>query len=153
MSEPHKSPRWRKWLLIGSLALNALIIFLLVGAMLRGPDMRYRNSTPSAGLPGVMRALPKPYQHQLRDAFRDKKADHKAIRQEFAGLRRELAETLTAADFDIDKVSALMDRHRAITEQIAGNGRALLLQTISEMSAEDRAEFAENLTKKRRRKR
>ena len=152
MAQTATGKNWQKWLLIGSLALNVLIIGLLIGAMLRGPDRQKRPPNFNGGLPGLIRAVPEGHHKTMKDAFREQKAAHADLRRELGVLRREFIVALQAEPFDMGVVEAALDKHRAVTSRISDTGRETILKTIAAMSEEDRQEFAANLQKRRSRR-
>ena len=152
MAQTETGRNWQKWLLIGSLALNVLIIGLLIGATLRGPDRKMRPPNFNGGLPGLIHAVPKGHHKTMKDAFREQKTTHADLRRELGVLRREFIAALQAEPFDMGVVEAAFDKYRAVTSRISETGRKTILKTVAAMSEEDRKEFAANLQKRRSRR-
>ena len=149
MAETEK-PR-RNWLLIGSLALNLLVIGAIVGVAIRGgPPDRHRRG-PDNGLPAIARALPSEYRDDLRDKLRETwtKSDR---RQERDAIRAAFISAVQADEFDGDAVRALIQRQRDLASGMSENMADILVGVLASMSKEDRAEFAENLQHPRKKK-
>ena len=125
--KPAGMSRGLRWLLIGSLALNLLIVGLAGGAMLSwGKGGRpHPARLDQIGGP-LTRALTHHDRHaigrELRRAARaqtDQRGAHKAIfRAMIAELRKE--------SFDAEAVQALMARQRAFLTDRLSNGQTLL---------------------------
>lgn len=154
MADPKPKMRgWHRWLLIGSLALNALIISAIVGMVLRGPPSPRGSDAAAAaapGLAGILRAIPSEHHSKLKREFRENRDEHRDIRRKLGSLRADLATAIEADPFNVDDVRDIMNSHREVTTQIAEGGQEILLNALSEMSAGDREKFAENLRRKRK---
>lgn len=142
---PQKPRRALRWLLIASLGLNLLIMGAVVGAIVSGG--------PKRGGPPGERMISAPYV----DAFdrEDKRAMRQVMRaqlpprremiaQNMADYRAFLAE-LRADSFDQTAALAIMERQLARASETVKLGRALSIERLGAMSAEDRRAYADRL--------
>lgn len=146
-----KSGRWIKWALFVSLALNLLVVGVVVGA---GASNRSAEKRPepsriarSLGLGPYGDALTKSQMSDLRPALSKRLPD---IRNSRRNLRRGVSETvqlLRAEPFDPDAFEAIMNAQGAAAFKLQETGRAILVERVIAMSAEDRAVFADRLEK------
>jgi len=144
-AEPRR--RWLRWALIGSLALNLLLVGLIAGAILRGPPDRI------SGGPGLWRyahALPDPYRRDLIRSVRRSRDAWSGPRTELRGKREELAAALRADPFEIDAVAAIFAEEQRLAGALAERGSALIVDQIARMSPDERARYAEAITRHRR---
>ncbi|MDX5357907.1 MAG: periplasmic heavy metal sensor [Rhodobacterales bacterium] len=147
---PRMSRRMR-WLLIGSLTLNLLVVGVVAGAALRfaggdlPPPPRSIGFGPwSAGLDrDDHKALRKAFAatgHDFRGEWRAERADREAL---VAALRTE--------PFDAEALRAIAQR---MTERSQGRmelGQRLVLDHIEAMTPEQRKAFADRIEKSRKR--
>jgi len=145
---PPKARRWMTWALVASLGLNLGMIGLAAGAFFKGPPP---NRVAGPALAQYARALPRPYDHDLRHALRSSRGEWKGPREALRAQRGALAEALTADPFDVEAVRAILEREDALSDELAARGARLLLDQIGRMSAEDRAAYAAALLERRRR--
>lgn len=136
----------RNWLLVGSLALNLLIVGLIVGALAsKGgrPDRKF--GPPEAGIPLVFRALPEGSRDAARAELKQFRDSEKDRRREMRALRDGLIAALEAEPFDAASVQALVDRQTGLIADVQSSVGTILLDTITEMSPAERAQYASNL--------
>ena len=137
---------WGRVLLIGSLALNLLVVGLVAGALLSGGPPGDRNPALRAlGYGPFLQALPRADRAAMAEAFKEKAGSFRENRRE---LRREFdrfLELLRADPLDADALRAAIDRQRARISERQALGSALLVDRIVAMSAEDRAAYADKL--------
>ena len=145
--ETTKTPRrWGRYLLVGSLALNLLIIGVVAGTLLGGPRDRDRNPLlRDLGFGPFVHALPKSSKNELTDAL---KREAGSLRDNRAELRKHFEAFLAAlrADpYDPEEVARLIadQRNRIGERQVIG--QKLLLEHIATMSAGERADYADAL--------
>lgn len=137
---------WLRVLLVLSLALNLLVVGALVGASVMGS--KWRSHHPSrlemAGGPLTRALSPEDRRaigKEMRKAYR-KEAGHRARHHdELLGL----AEDLKATPFDPAAVEQRLARHRQSFDDRLGLGLQLLTKRLTQMSAEDRAAYADRL--------
>jgi uncharacterized membrane protein len=143
-----KTRRWMTWALIASMGLNFALIGLAAGAFFKGPRP---DHVSGPALAQYARALPRPYDRDLRHALRSSRGEWTGPREALRAQRGALAEALTAEPFDVEAVRAILEREDALADDLAARGKTLLLDQIGRMSAEDRAAFAAALREPRRR--
>ena len=149
-SEPSaKSSGRYRWLLISSLAVNLVVLGVIGGFLIRGPDMKPRSSD---AMPLLYREMPAEFRKSLREEFKANREKMSVSRREIGELRTQLIDALEAENFDIANVEALMGRYSEITRNIQASAQSALLEAIRRMDPEDRAEYASNLRKPRKRK-
>ncbi|MEO0912160.1 MAG: periplasmic heavy metal sensor [Pseudomonadota bacterium] len=152
MAEEAKAPvrrRWMRILLIMSLSVNLLFLGLLAGAAWTGPGAP-RLTGPGGEFRVMERALPKEAREALMaDMWRDRQAFH-GKRRELGEIRREMIETLRTEPFDRAAMEALLARQREFWLEMGTKGQMLMLERIEAMTPEERATFADNLAKWRK---
>jgi uncharacterized membrane protein len=148
MSETPKSsfPTWMKVLLVGSLAVNLAVIGLVAGLALRGPFGEARPQFgPQDGLLAMQRSMPDGPRRSLGREFFKRRDEVGDLRSEMGELRRELPELLEAQPFDVEAVRANLEAQRGKMSFVADEAMTLFVDTIANMSDDERKEFAENL--------
>lgn len=157
MSEQSSTPRasrWKTWALVASLAVNLLIVGLVVGAGLRGgPDRGHYKPSEGADFRSITQALPEKARGDLRKSVLGRDGTMRERRQRSADLRRDLILVLEAETFNPGALETLFTEQRTVLGDLAKDGHTLLLETISQMTPEERATFAENLRKGHKKKR
>jgi uncharacterized membrane protein len=148
--ETTKTNRWQRILLVGSLALNLAVIGLVVGITFGGggKDRMQRFDLTVGPLTRAMDG-------DRRDAVRDALRESGAFRpQDRSNMRRDmgaLVDTLRADKFDESAFRDVLMRQR---ERLAAGQAAVvdaLSGEISDMSVEERADFADRLEEQLRR--
>lgn len=146
MTEEKKTLGWPlRLLLLGSLALNLLVIGLAVGAIWRfGGDHGHRPPLPMAAT--LYRALP--------DADRDYLRQHAHGRLDARQTRRaqdmaELAAALRASPFDAARFAALLEQHEMRRAEGHEVMRAALIDRIAAMDTGARAAYADRIERMR----
>ncbi len=136
-----KSPLWMRLLLGVSLAVNLAVAGLAVGAVLRhgGPE---RDRGPHSLGVALYRALPDQDRQALRDAGRARHEERREARTEdlgamLAALRRE--------PFDPEAVSVLLRDQVERTRTMHLGLQEHLVTRVAEMSARDRAAYADRI--------
>lgn len=136
-----RSP-WVKRGLILSVLVNLLLAGLLVGAGVRNHMHRMRGAE---GFGPLVKAMTPEDRAALRDSFKGQGDDWKAFRDENDKSFADLAAIIAADPFDRAAAEAVLDRQSAGFDKRMAAGRALLLDRIADMTATDRAAFAERL--------
>lgn len=146
-----RSPRWMRWLLFGSLALNLAVVGIVAGGVLRhgGPD---RNGPPRG------RDFIAPYTSAFSDSQR-----RELGRELFASFERkrgdarppapfrayrETLELLRAEPFDragFEQVLSAQDARAAERQKM---GQQVLVDYVSGLSPDERAAYANRLEMK-----
>ena len=147
-ASPPKARRWMTWALVASVGFNLAVVGLAAGAFLKGPRP---DHVSGPALAQYARALPPPYDHDLRRALRASRGDWSGPREALRAQRGALAEALVAEPFDPEAVLAILEREGALADDLASRGARLLMVQIGRMSAEERAAYAEALREIRRR--
>ena len=146
--------KWRSWLLIGSLALNLIIIGAIAGSALRGPDRAPRGKmTQPDLLRDLVQAVPKDQRGELRKDLNAKRDELRGMRTEMQSRRQDLVRVLVSPEFDISQIVAIFDDHRVILSRIASGGHEIIIRRIEAMSPEEREEFAQNIERYQDRRR
>ena len=151
MSETPKTPRnWTRILLVVSLALNLAIVGIVAGAMFSdGPKNGSQRFDLSVG--PLTRAMEPDQRDSLRAALRDSGAFQRADRAAIRSDMNALVATLRAADFDADAFRAALTRQRARLQNAQDAALDAVTQSVSDMSAPERAAFADRLEEQLRR--
>jgi uncharacterized membrane protein len=141
-----RSINWLKWGLVASLAVNLGFIGMMAGALMQGPS---RGRPPGVALLHYARALPEPYQDDLRRQMRAHRGEWAEAREALRGQRAALAAALTADPYAPETVAAIFEREVRLTGQLSTHGAELLLAQIARMSPDERAAYAEALREER----
>ncbi len=136
-----KSPRrWMRWLLIGSLALNLLVVGVVAGAVLRMSGWGI-GPPPRALGPALYRELPRDDRRALRQTLRD--AGSNAMRpSDQASL---LSAALRSDPFDPTALEALITQQAEARQAYQFEVQRKWLARVSEMSQADRIAYADRL--------
>lgn len=130
-----------------SVALNLALLGFLGGLALKGPP---RPDGRPEGLGYYARALPESHRRDLVGELRSGRPDwgerRDALRQSHADLRA----ALLAEPFDAAAVSGALNRQRAAMGALAEHGAALLVEQISQMTPEERRDYAAALDRPHR---
>lgn len=143
------TPRWAKWLLSISLALNFVVVGLAVGAAMKFHKHGHSHGG-SATIGQIMRALPDDSKGAARRMLHDARPDFKALRAERKAAKLAVAEVIEATPFDADAVreafSALRDKDQFAKASMHG----VMVEILKVLSPEERAAVAKGLSKHRR---
>ena len=145
-----KTGLWLRVVLFASLAINLLIVGMVAGAMLRGgpgPPARARADVAffDLGNGPIGRALSHDSRRQIGRGMEarqpDLRANREAVRQQYGAL----VQALRAEPFDAELVDAIISQqqHHLLARQDIG--KRLLVGHVAEMSAAERAEYANRL--------
>lgn len=135
---------WKKYLLIGSLALNVLIIGLVVGAGFKGRKVSDRLQTLAFQGP-MIRALPDAQRDMLKKSFRKKAGDTSGRRQASREVRQELKSAISAVPFDAQVLRDVFVKQREIRNGFIDANDEVWIEIISGMSDAERAAFARDV--------
>ncbi|MEO0829651.1 MAG: periplasmic heavy metal sensor [Pseudomonadota bacterium] len=145
---PPGTPLWLRVLLIGSLALNVLVIAAVVGLLLSGPPTRGGSGDQAMrqlGFGPYGRAFEDGHRREMRRALVQ---DRRELRQSLRGLRRSMTDVvavLRAEEFDPNTLSALLTDQRQLTTVLQALGHSLVVETLAGMSDEERRAYADRL--------
>lgn len=139
-----RTPLWLRLVLLGSLAVNLLVLGAVAGHVL--------NDKPRDRVPRVDRveapmtfALTHKDRRDIGRALREEYRQNRPSRQEIQAEYRGIIAALRADPFDPDVVASGLERQRLATQSRMEIGHDLLLQHLIDMSADDRRAFADRL--------
>jgi uncharacterized membrane protein len=135
----------RRWLLVGSLALNLLFLGGLAAIWWKGPLPVYGHPGPTQtpfGLMKFARDLPPERRDAVRRHLKDARTDMRGLRDELRVARQMAADVLKSPDYTADKMSAALGAIAAADNRIRDRGSAALLAAIGELTPEERQELA-----------
>ena len=143
--QPTKSGKpsrlWRI-VLVASLALNLAVAGVFVGAASSG---RFKNGPPpnfDIGLGPLGRALAPEERRMIRRGL----VQNRSLRDlNLRGRMNEVVAVLEARDFDAARFGQLMDEQIARTANLQETVQVVLIDVISDMTPERRADFAQKL--------
>ena len=110
-----------------------------LGRTQRMPPPGLRHDIGAIGT--IMRALPRADRRAIVMELRQMHGSLQAARAELGAIRQRMVGVLQSAPFDRAAMDGLLDRERALTTA----GRALLLDTLAQMSHEQRTALAARL--------
>lgn len=143
------TPRWVKWLLGVSLALNFVVIGLAIGAAMK--FHKYGHSHGGIATIGqIMRALPDDSKGAARDMLFAAQPDLKALRAERKAAKRAVAEAIEASPYDPAAVEQAFATLRNKDQIAKTSAHGVMVEILEVLSPEDRAIVAEGLRKRRR---
>jgi len=143
MTEKPKSSRWLKIALGVSLCLNLLVAGAIGGAIFKGhKGGKFEGARAIAQDPlrAVFGALPRETRRDLMRQMRQTGRDHPQNRSAWVS---EFTTLLRAETLDKEALEALFKRRTERLELMTSTGRALLIENISAMSAEERVAMAQ----------
>ncbi len=144
-----KRSRWVMPLLFVSLAGNLLVAGIVAGTMLTSSGERPDRSSREVGAlvgPHFFRALePKDRRALIRDVAgqRDRMREN---RRELRQRVESLLILLRAENMDVSAVQALLEEQRASVASRHTFGEEVLLKRLTEMTFEERSNFADRLS-------
>lgn len=142
-NETSKMGGWKKWLLVGSLCLNLLVIGAVTStAIFHKKDGPKRGGYAGVGALGPMtRALPDAHHDALKEGFRSKRDSFRGFRSDMSAAGKEILDAIEAKPFDRDRLSsAFMSRHQALGG-IATESATIFADVVSKMTDDERADF------------
>ena len=130
---------WLRVVLFASLALNLVIVGVVAGALLRdgGP-----GGPRGPGRDGAL--LSDDQRRAVRRAIVAARENNPAKGRWLPGYTEAIA-ILRAEQFDAAALEAVLIRQAEASRAYSDTGRAALLAAVAEMSAEDRAAYADRL--------
>lgn len=145
-----KSSRFRKGLLVLSLAMNLIFIGVVAGMFVfghaKGPSQRFDLTAGP-----MTRAMDNEHRAALRQALHDSGVFRREDRARLRADAASLLDVIRAETFDSTVFRATLDRRRARLNQGQMAVLDALTQQVSEMSAAERGEFADRLEEQLRR--
>lgn len=135
---------WLRVVLFASLALNLVIVGVVAGALLRdGGPGGPRGPGRDGALPYTA-ALSDDQRRAVRRAIVAARENNPAKGRWLPGYTEAIA-ILRAEQFDAAALEAVLIRQAEASRAYSDTGRAALLAAVAEMSAEDRAAYADRL--------
>ena len=136
-----KMKLWLRIVLVGSLALNLLIMGLAVGAAWRFQDGKGMRSGPSMGAM-LFRELDPEVRKQLREQAGGGHGSHHKRRQADA---KAVLTSLRASPFELDVLAQVLAQQTASRHDFQSSVQQAWLRQIEAMSDTERAEYADRL--------
>lgn len=142
-----------RWALIASLALNALIIGAVGGAMLfaRHGHGWGGHHSKSFGLYRFARKLPEDRRDMIRSAIKDGWAKLKPLREEVWSARTAARKTLTEEPFEEAKLNAALDAVVAADVDFQRARMAIFAETAAKLTDKERQDLYKWLERHRKR--
>jgi len=144
-----KTPRWIKLALVGSLAVNLLVLGAVSGAVLSGKSPKDRRVQMAPGFAPYVRALDKDQRRALGVELKSKRGEFRLKRSALQEAYAPVLALLRADTFDAVAFEAAMDaqaeRFRSRNTTRDTIGRQGLSKVLDAMSAQERADFAQSL--------
>jgi uncharacterized membrane protein len=135
-----QAPRWMLLLLVGSLAVNFLVIGLAAGAM-----WRFRGPPPLAGvtpnLLGYASTLPSDRRKALWDQTEGERHTLRPFRREVRAAREETIKALVAEPFDREKFMAAQARQSDAEHRAREAVQSLFTKIASDLTPDERRAF------------
>ena len=142
------TPRGVKIALILSLAANLLVAGIVGGAILNHERRGFVPRAEDVGFGPFTEALDDKDRRFLRDEFMKRSPrDFRDIRDEARAGFDTLLSALRAPQWDEAPVRAAFEAQRTRTEERIALGQDLMLDRIGQMTAEERAAFADRIEK------
>lgn len=143
------TPRWAKWLLSISLALNFIVIGLGVGAAVRFHQHGHSHGGV-ATIGKIMRALPDDSRDAAKDLLRAARPDFKALRSERRAAKIAVADAIERNPFDAAAVADAFAALRGKDQITKASTHDVMVKILQVLSPEERAVVAAALRKRRR---
>ena len=142
------TPRWVKWALSVSLALNFIIIGLAAGAAIK--FHRHGHSHGGVATIGqIMWALPRESRDRAKELIKAARPDLKDLRAERRAAKSAVADAIDATPFDADAVKAAFAILRLKDQTTKASTHDVMVDLLQVLTAEERAEVAKSLRKGR----
>lgn len=142
-------PRWVKWLVGVSLALNLIIISLGAGAAMRFHKHGGQHGGV-ATIGKIMHALPSERRDAARSLLKEAKPGLKPYRQARRAAQTNLAEVIAADPFDPAAATAAFENLRRQDDLTKTAAHGVMVEILSLLTAEERAEVSERLDRRRK---
>lgn len=144
------TPRWAKWLLGGSLALNFIVIGLATGAAIRFQQHGHSHGGV-ATIGQIMWALPRESRDRAKELLRAARPDLKELRAERKAAKLAVADAIEATPFNAEAVKEAFATLRAKDQSSKASTHEVMIEILQVLTPEERAEVALGLRKQRRR--
>jgi uncharacterized membrane protein len=136
------SRRWVKWLLIASLAFNALIIGAAASAFWRGRTLAGVHVLSGSGnLLNYVGSLPHERRRQVFGRMQPLRAEIQALRRSIREARQELFQTLTAEPFDKQRYVEAQGHLSEAEMKLRSSVQPLYAEIAASLSPQERRAF------------
>jgi len=142
---------WKKYLLIGSLALNVLVLGLMAGAFFKVGKVGPKFQEVSMQGP-MIRALPEEKRQMLRGSFMKRDTKSGDRRSASRKVRSDFKAALTAVPFDPQALRDVFVAQREIRSRFIDSSDDVWIEVISGMTDAERATFANEVEFRKPRK-
>lgn len=138
-------PSGRRWLLVGSLALNLLFIGGLAALWVHGPPgLGHRGPSQTAfGLMKFSRDLPPDRREAVRKHLKDARQGLKDLRAELRAARQKASEVLASSSYSAEQMQAALAAVANAENRMRDVGSAALVKAIAELTPDERQKLAE----------
>lgn len=136
---------WTKTLLVISLAANLVVAGIVIGSVFGHRHNGRPESFSGGGIRPYVASLPESQRRQVRDRLVRNRETLRAVRQEMRQSEGAVRAAMAATPFDADALEAAFAAQREIYDGIAANGHHALVEILSGMSGDERAQFIANL--------
>ncbi len=143
------SPRTLRWVLVGSLALNVLIIGAVASALCFGGRPPHGAGFKGAPLLAFARTLPRERADMVRQLVADAQPNFETLRRGMRDARAAVRTALSAEAFDQAKLNAALDGVVQAEANEARGKATLFGETVSKLTPQERIELHEWLEKQR----
>ena len=138
------TPRWAKWALGISLAINFIIIGVAIGATARFHKHGHQHGGV-ASIGQIMRALPSDRRDSARGLMKAKRAELKAVRAERRGVHQALAAAIAADPFDPTAARAAFAAMRDKDNLAKSAAHEIMVEVMGLLTDEERDEVGARL--------
>ena len=140
----------RRWLLIGSLALNLLFIGGLGALWFKGPPGpgHWGPSQTAFGIMRFSRDLPPERRVAVRQHLKEARQVLKDLKAELRVARLKAAEVLASPSYTPEQLKAALDAIASGENRMRDVGSVALLKSIGELTPEERQKLAEAWTRR-----
>lgn len=140
------TPRWAKWALGVSLAINFIIIGVAIGAAARFHKYGHQHGG-GASIGQIMRALPSDRRDSARDLMKANRAELKAVRADRRSAHQALAATIAADPFDPAAARAAFAAMRDKDNLAKSAAHEIMVDVLGLLTDEERDEVGARLSR------
>ncbi|GGA08698.1 periplasmic heavy metal sensor [Neptunicoccus cionae] len=150
-TEIKKTRNWGKIALIGSLALNLLVVGLVVGAFARfdGPPL----GRAGMGLGVFIKSLPEAEQDMVRAASGLRPEDRTETMKAFRASKDALGRALLAQPFSEETARAAIQAHHSISLRHAERLQDALVKAVADMTPQEHDAYVERVRQEQEKRR
>ena len=139
-----RMPLWGRVVLIGSVALNLLIVGSLIGMGIGGHSHGWHGERK------LLRHIAKDQRDDIRGILRKHREDVRPLRQEIRKNRRAVVDYLRQETIDAQKLEsmlvALEEQHKDVRDKL----RAMIMELSVKLKPEDRARIVNRVLRGKR---